>query len=139
MSPTLLDAPLVEETLRALPGWHGDQSMIWREVHLPLHLDAELRRQVDVDADAMGHAPDVQHSAGVTRFALSTREVGGVSELDVALASHISDLAHRLRPSEPGVQAVRKDEVELVADEASTGALTGAEAHDQAGSLLSRR
>jgi 4a-hydroxytetrahydrobiopterin dehydratase len=117
---TLLEAPLVDETLQALPGWHGDQTGIWREVHLPHRLDEVLRHQVDVDAAAMGHEPQMQHIEGGTRFALRTPEVGGVSELDVALASHISDLAHRLRSSEPGVDAVRNDDVELVAGSEDT-------------------
>lgn len=138
MAPTLLDAPLVAETLQALPGWYGDQAGIWREVRLPHALDEKLRHQVDIDAAAMGHTPGVEHIAEGTRYVLSTTEVGGVSELDIALASHISDLAHRLRPSEPGVQAVRHDVVELV-DAEEHGTLTGAEAHDQAGSLLARR
>jgi pterin-4a-carbinolamine dehydratase len=139
MPPTLLDAALLDETLHALPGWYGDQAGIWREVHLPHRLDEQLRRRVDADAAAMGHAPEVRHVEGSTRFALRTSEVGGVSELDIALAAHISDLAHRLRPSEPGVHAVRADAVELVADESSTTGPSGAEAHDQAGSLLARR
>jgi pterin-4a-carbinolamine dehydratase len=110
--PTLLAAPLVDETLQALPGWHGDQTEIWREVHLPQRLDTVLRQQVEADAAAMGHQPQVEEVDGGTRYALSTPEVGGVSELDVVFASRISDLAHRLRESEPGVEAVRGDEVE---------------------------
>ena len=110
---TLLSAPLIDETLQALPGWHGDETEIWREVHLPQRLDEVLRHQVDVDANAMGHLPDVQNVEGGSRFALHTPEVGGVSELDIAFASHISDIAHRLQESEPGVDAVRDDEVEL--------------------------
>jgi pterin-4a-carbinolamine dehydratase len=111
---TLLAEALIDETLESLPGWSGDQTEIWREVHLPQRLDEVLRHQIDIDATAMGHQPDVQHIEGGTRFALRTPEVGGVSELDIAFASHISDLAHRLRTSEPGVEAVRDDEVENV-------------------------
>ena len=134
MPPTLLDAPLVEETLHALPGWYGDQTELRREVHLPHRLDEQLRRQVDTDAAAMGHAPSVERLPDGTRFVLRTDEVGGVSELDVALASHISDLAHRLRASEPGVEAVRADEVELVADDDLAVPDT-----PELGSLLGRR
>jgi len=118
MAPTLLDAPLVEETLHALPGWSGDQAELHREVPLPHRLDEQLREQVDLDATAMGHLPEVERLADGTRFVLRTEEVGGVSELDIALASHISDIAHRLRPSEPGVHARRDDEVDVVVGEA---------------------
>ena len=113
--PTLIDAPLLDETLTALPGWQGDQSRIWREVSLPDEVDAELRRRVDVDASAAGHYPEVERTGDTTRFVLTTPEVGGVSELDVALASHISDLAFRLTEETPevevvpGVEAVRDD------------------------------
>lgn len=115
--PTLLEAPLVDQTLKALPGWQGDQRTIWREVHLPQDLAATLRRQVETDASAMGHDPEIQDVPGGTRFALTTHEVGGVSELDVALAAHISDLAHRLTPDEPGVDAVRADDAEVVIED----------------------
>jgi 4a-hydroxytetrahydrobiopterin dehydratase len=117
--PTLIDAPLLDETLTALPGWQGDQSRIWREVSLPDEVDAELRRRVEVDATAAGHHPQVERTGDTTRFVLTTPEVGGVSELDVALASHISDLAYRLTDEVPevevvpGVEAVRDDEVDL--------------------------
>lgn len=123
--PTLLEAPLVDDTLQALPGWSGDQSGISREVRLPPHLDDELRRQVDVDATAMGHLPEVERIPDGTRFALRTPEVGGVSELDIALASHISDLAHRLTEQAPdvpvlaGVEAVREDDVEVDVESAA--------------------
>jgi 4a-hydroxytetrahydrobiopterin dehydratase len=125
--PTLIDPPLLDETLSALPGWQGDQSRIWRDVSLPDDVDAELRRRVEVDATAAGHHPEVERTGDTTRFVLTTPEVGGVSELDVALASHISDLAYRLTDETPevevvpGVEAVRDDSVD-----ADTGAGTDA-------------
>jgi pterin-4a-carbinolamine dehydratase len=132
--PTLLDTPLIDETLQALPGWQGDQTRIWREVRLPDDVDAELRRRVDVDATALGHQPGVERTGDTTRFELSTPEVGGVSELDIAHASHISDLAYRLTEEVPevevvpGVEAVREDEVDADAG-AGGGSL---ELHTQA-------
>ena len=122
---TLLDDELVRETLQALPGWEGDHRQITREVHLPPKKDAELRRLVEEDADAMDHHPEVHRVEGGTRFVLSTHSEGGVTELDVALASRISDLAHRLAPGERGVEAVRQDEPDVVAgDDASLGLQT---------------
>jgi len=122
---TLLDDALIQETLHALPGWEGDQHAIRREVHLPPKQDAALRRQVDEDAEAMDHHPEVEVIDGGTRFVLSTHSEGGVTELDVAMASRISDLAHRLAPSEPGVEAVRRDAPDVVAgDDASLGLQT---------------
>ena len=117
--PTLLDAPLVDETLEALPGWNRGEGEIWRELRLPKALDAQLRKQVTQDAQAMEHEVQVETVKGGTRFVLRTPEVGGVSELDVMLASHISDVVHRLTeaapgvPDEPGVEAVRADGVDV--------------------------
>lgn len=104
---TLLDASLIADTLQSLPGWQGDPTGLWREVHLTPEQDAELRRQVAVDADAMDHHPELSEVPGGTRIELRTHSAGGVTELDVIMASHISDLAHRLSADEPGVDAVR--------------------------------
>ncbi len=104
---TLLDAPLVDETLHALPGWEGDQTEIAREVHLAPAVDELVRTQVARDAEAMGHGPRVETVGDGTRFVLSTPEVGGVSELDIAFAARISDILHRADAREAGVEAVR--------------------------------
>lgn len=104
--PTLLDDELVADTLRSLPGWQGGPAKIWRDVHLDATQGLELRRQVQVDADAMDHHPVVEPVEGGLRFELWTHSVGGVTELDISLASHISDLVHRLTGAE-GVHAVR--------------------------------
>ena len=132
--PTLLDSALVEDTLSSLPGWSGDATRLWREVHLTPDVDTELRRQVTVDAGAMGHAVAMEPCDGGTRFVLRTDEVGGVSELDVALAAHISDLAHRLSSQEPGVHAVRHgDPVVIVRPgESATGEAGADEGDDEA-------
>ena len=115
---TLLEEPLLAETLRALPGWHVDGTEISREVHLAAREDAQLRQDVAVTAASTGHAPVVERITGGTRFALGTPEVGGVSEVDIALAAHISDVAHRLDKREPGIRAERDDEV-AITDEAN--------------------
>ena len=109
---TLLDEPLVHETLLALPGWEGDSHRIWRDVQLSPAVDHELRRQIAVDAGAMGQPYTVEdRGAGTTRFVLGVES--GVTERDIALASHISDLAHRLARTEPGVDAIRADAPEV--------------------------
>ena len=121
----LLDEELVQDTLASLPGWTGDQRQISREVHLPPAADEELRRQVDEGAEAMDHHPEVHRVEGGTRFVLSTHSAGGVTELDVVMASRISDLAHRLAPSEPGVAAVREDDPDVITgDDAGMGLQT---------------
>jgi 4a-hydroxytetrahydrobiopterin dehydratase len=112
---TLLDETLIADTLESLPGWQGDSARLWREVRLDPQQVTELRRQVEVDAAAMGHAPTYETGeGGLTRVVLCTPSEGGVTELDVMMASHISDLVHRMQHSEPGVEALRDDEVVAV-------------------------
>ena len=126
---TLLEDALLADTLHSLPGWSGDRTGIWREVHLSPEADAELRRQVAVDAQAMGHAPVVEQVEGGTRYTLRTEEAGGVTELDIAFASHLSDLAHRMSGAEPGVDAVRQgDPVVVVRSADAPGGQSGDEA-----------
>lgn len=122
---TLLDETIIADTLESLPGWQGDSSRLWRELHLEPDTLAELRRQIEVDAGAMAHAPTFEGDTVV----LTTPEQGGVTELDVMMASHISDLVHRLVNSEPGVEALRDDEVVAII-RPGQGA-TGDEAEDQ--------
>lgn len=105
--PTLLDAELITDTLRSLPGWSGGPDRIWRDLQLTPEQDAELRRQVAVDADRMDHHPQVEPVDGGTRYTLWTHTAGGVTELDISLAAHISDLVHRLTGA-PGIHAVRQ-------------------------------
>lgn len=107
---TLLDETLIADTLESLPGWHGDTSSLWREVDLDDAQLAELRRQVAVDAEAMGHLLAFEGN----RVVLTTPEAGGVTELDVVMASHVSDLVHRISHAEPGVEAHRDDETLVV-------------------------
>jgi 4a-hydroxytetrahydrobiopterin dehydratase len=109
---TLLDETIITDTLGSLPGWQGDGSRLWRDVHLDAGQDGELRRQIAVDAEAMGHAPTFEEGeGGATRLVLTTAEQGGVTELDIMMASHISDLVHRIENSEPGVAAERDGDV----------------------------
>jgi len=111
---TLLDETLIADTLESLPGWQADGGRLWRDVHLDTDTDAELRRQIAVDAGAMGHEPSFEEADGGTRIVLRTEDAGGITELDVMMASHISDLVHRLEHSEPGVEAERTDETVAV-------------------------
>ena len=120
---TLLDEALINDTLQSLPGWHGDTTRLWRDVALDATQDAELRRQIGIDAGAMGHDPSFEKGKGSTRIVLRSVDEGGVTELDVVLASHISDLVHRLSSAEPGIDAVRRDEAVAIfrAGESATG------------------
>ena len=113
---TQLSRDLVDDALEALPGWEGDTESIAREVALAPEHAEQLVARVAEDAGARGHEPLVERVEGGARFVLTTSEVGGVSELDIALASRISDLAHQLDEGTRGVEAVRQDEPEVYAE-----------------------
>ena len=125
---TLLDETLISDTLESLPGWQGDSTRLYRDVHLDPDQEAELRRQLEVDAGAMGHAPTFEAGDGSTRIVLRTTDEGGVTELDIMMASHISDLVHRLSHTEPGVEALRTDEEVVVFRSGQSG--TGEDPED---------
>ena len=131
--PTLLTDELVADTLRSLPGWEGGTEKIWRDVELSEEQAVELQRQVTVDTDAMDHHAVVEQVQGGLRFVLWTHDAGGVTELDISLASHLSDLVHRLTGA-PGVNAVRageavvitrNSEVEGIGEPATVGVSSG--------------
>lgn len=117
---TELSPDLLATTLEALPGWESDGKALWRDVHLDPETAAELQRQAAVDGGAMHHSPEVtDRGNGATRFSLSTN--GSVTELDIAFASHLSDLVHRLNAAEPGIDAVRDDDVSVSSHSRNAG------------------
>ncbi len=108
--PTLLDDALVKDSLEALPGWQGTPERLLRTVHLSPEQDAQLREQVAETADAMDHHPVVEPDGDGTRFVLSTHSKGGVTELDITLASRINDLLHHITGERPDVAAESRDD-----------------------------
>jgi len=99
--PTLLDARVLEDALHRLSSWSGDPSGIRRTVHLDDRAAAEFERLIAVTARSLNHDPDVQRSNGQTTVVLRTSSVGGVSELDVAMASRIDDHVRTVTGAEP--------------------------------------
>ena len=87
---TLLDDRLVADAMENLDGWSGDAQRISRTVQLD---DADgLLASVQEAADALDHHPEVQRDGTTVTFVLWTHSEGGVTELDIALASRINDL-----------------------------------------------
>lgn len=87
---TLLDDRLVAGAMDNLDEWSGDAQRISRT------LRAEepdlLLAAVAETADAMDHHPQVERDGDTITFVLWTHSAGGVTELDIALASRINDL-----------------------------------------------
>jgi 4a-hydroxytetrahydrobiopterin dehydratase len=87
---TLLDDQLVTDAMENLDEWSGDAKRISRTVRVD-DVDA-LLAAVGEAADAMDHHPEVERDGEAATFTLWTHSAGGVTELDIALASRINDL-----------------------------------------------
>ena len=87
---TLLDDRLVTDAMENLDEWSGDAQRITRTVRID---DAEgLLAAVAEAADSMDHHPQIDRNGDSVTFTLWTHSAGGVTELDIALASRIDDL-----------------------------------------------
>src|SRR5437763_406674 len=87
---TLLDDRLVTDAMTNLDEWSGDAQRISRTVRID-DVDG-LVAAVSEAADAMDHHPEIKRDDGGVTFTLWTHSAGGVTELDIALASRIDDL-----------------------------------------------
>jgi 4a-hydroxytetrahydrobiopterin dehydratase len=89
-----LDPDVLADALSALTDWSGTEERIARRVTLPEPALTEVLARVREAADAMDHHPRVTRSEGSATFTLWTHSEGGVTELDIALASRIDDLVN---------------------------------------------
>jgi 4a-hydroxytetrahydrobiopterin dehydratase len=87
---TLLDDRLVAGAMDNLDEWTGDAQRISRTVQVD-DVDA-LLATVQETADSLDHHPEVEREGNTVTFVLWTHAQGGVTELDIALASRIDDL-----------------------------------------------
>jgi 4a-hydroxytetrahydrobiopterin dehydratase len=94
----LLSMEQVNAALGGLTGWAGDTSAITRTVEAP-SFPAGIRLVVEVAeaAEDADHHPDIDIRWRKVTFTLSTHSAGGVTDLDVALARRIDELAEAHR------------------------------------------
>jgi 4a-hydroxytetrahydrobiopterin dehydratase len=90
----LLSMEDVNTALAGLTGWSGDTDAISRTVEAP-SFPAAIRLVVEVAeaAEDANHHPDIDIRWRRVTFTLSTHSAGGVTDLDVALARRIDELA----------------------------------------------
>ncbi len=113
--PTALTPQLVDSSLAALTDWAGDTSSIHRTIRLDSPSQVvDLISQVDASAQSLNHQPSVERDGTAVTFTLTTHDVGGVSEVDISLASRINNLAGRLvgAPPTPAPKTAVIDEAE---------------------------
>ena len=121
---TLLDAHMIEDALTNLPEWTGGPEHLTRTVKLTDDQHAEVERRIMVSADAMNHHPDIERTDDETRFVVTTHSEGGVTELDIALASEINTVVR---------QALGQPPLAVPDEVLSAHAVTSARAEGQAG------
>ena len=90
--PDRLDEALVESSLQALPHWSGGTAGIHRTVQATGAQADELVRLLAESAEAMGHQPQVVRTGTEVQIVLGTTSEGGVTSLDIAMASLIEDM-----------------------------------------------
>ncbi|HEX6871830.1 MAG TPA: 4a-hydroxytetrahydrobiopterin dehydratase [Micromonosporaceae bacterium] len=92
----LLTADEIAAGLAGLPEWSGDASAIRRTVALP-SFGSAIRAVDDVAAVAeeMDHHPDIDIRWRTLTFACATHAMGGVTDLDLALARRIDEVVAR--------------------------------------------
>ena len=91
---TLLTGPEIADALDALPGWGGDTNDVRCRYRAPTFPAAVgFVDAVAVAAEAVDHHPDIDIRWREVLFVLSSHSEGGVTELDLQLATTIDDLA----------------------------------------------
>ena len=94
MPPTKLSDAEIAQALAGLAGWRREGDEIVREFQLADFVAAlGLITQIGVLAERMDHHPTLTNTYNRVRVALSTHDLGGISDYDVRLAGEINERA----------------------------------------------
>ena len=94
--PTALGPDELDEALSRLPGWELDDGSLHREFHFADFAEAfGFMSAVATVAAQMDHHPNWSNVYSSVAVHLSTHDVGGITELDVQLATRMNELARR--------------------------------------------
>jgi 4a-hydroxytetrahydrobiopterin dehydratase len=97
MSRKKLDEVDIERQLAGLPGWTVAGGKLHREYRFADFVTAfGFMASVALAAEAMNHHPEWFNVYGTVRIDLVTHDAGGITELDLRLASRMDDLARAL-------------------------------------------
>ena len=84
----------IAEKLKSLPGWTHDGGEIARVFAFDSFMEGiEFVDQVAEAAEEADHHPDIDIRYSKVKVSLSSHDVGGITDRDFRLASHISELA----------------------------------------------
>lgn len=96
MSRLLSDEEITRQ-VGELPGWRRDEDSLTASYDAPDFPTAvQLIVDAGVEAEQMGHHPDVDLRWKLTHWRLSTHSEGGLTQLDIELAHRISQAAAQL-------------------------------------------
>ena len=94
MPPTKLSDAEIDQALAGLQGWSREGDEIVRELQLVDFVAAiGLITQIGILAERMNHHPTLTNTWNRVRIALSTHDVGGISDFDMKLAGEINERA----------------------------------------------
>ena len=80
----------------SLPGWQFREDTLYRELEFRNFTDAfSFMTSVAFVAERMNHHPEWNNVYNTVAIKLTTHDVGGVSENDVAMAAEISEIYRR--------------------------------------------
>jgi 4a-hydroxytetrahydrobiopterin dehydratase len=89
----LLSDSAVRNQLLARPAWNIEGDTLIRQFVFPDFVRAlEFVNKVGVEAEAMGHHPDIEIKYNKVRLALTSHDAGGLTNLDFELAAAIDNL-----------------------------------------------
>lgn len=92
--PTPLTDAELGAGLDQLPGWSGTTSQIERSYDFPSFLTGvKTVSEVAAAAESMDHHPDIDIRWRTVHFVCSTHSAGGLTSLDLELATKIHQLA----------------------------------------------
>lgn len=90
---TLLSPDQVADLAASLPEWQVQAGKLRRELRFADFMGAfGFMAQVALVAESLGHHPDWSNSWNQVVINLSTHDLGGLSDLDLALAQRINQL-----------------------------------------------
>jgi 4a-hydroxytetrahydrobiopterin dehydratase len=95
--PRLLTPEEIERQLGELPDWDRDGDAIVATLEAPdFPTGIQLVDDVALEAEEMGHHPDIDIRWRTSHWRLSTHSEGGLTQLDIELAHRISQAAARV-------------------------------------------
>ncbi len=106
---TLLADEIIQDALANLPDWSGGRERLSRTAELSEEQDGEVRRRLTVITDALNHHADIERSGQQNRFTVSTHSEGGVTNLDIVLASQIDSIMRQVTGQAPPPRRVADD------------------------------